>query len=93
LRTLVIAYKYIPEDYQPNDEHNIQGVYEIERSGFTFLCLTGIRDILRPTVKHSVKQCQIAGIKVRMITGDNPITAEAIAKDCGIIRDFDKPGY
>ena len=28
-----------------------------------------------------------------MITGDNPITAEAIAKDCGIIKNFNDPSY
>ena len=49
------------------------------------MVVTGIRDVLRPNVKKSVKKCQIAGIKVRMVTGDNKITAEAIAKACGII--------
>jgi magnesium-transporting ATPase (P-type) len=33
------------------------GVYEIEKSGFTFIALAGIRDVLRPTVKASVKSC------------------------------------
>ena len=28
-----------------------------------------------------------------MVTGDNKVTAEAIAKDCGIIKDFDSPDY
>jgi len=57
------------------------------------LCVTGIRDVLRPTVKDSVEKCQIAGIKVRMVTGDNKVTAEAIAIDCGIIQNADQPSY
>jgi hypothetical protein len=29
----------------------------MEKSGFVFLCVTGIRDVLRPTVKKSVMDC------------------------------------
>jgi len=56
LRTLCFAYKdieSIPEDAEPNK----QGVYDIETKGFKLLCVTGIRDVLRPTVKESVRKC------------------------------------
>jgi len=36
-------------------------------------------------VKDALAKCQIAGITVRMVTGDNDQTAFAIAKDCGIL--------
>ena len=49
--------------------------------------------MLRPDVKESVKKCQNAGIRVRMVTGDNQDTAEAIAVECGIIKGHDKPAY
>ncbi len=55
LRTLVLAFKYLPSQTDNIEEADEHGVYEIEKSGFTLLCITGIRDILRPTVKHSVK--------------------------------------
>ncbi len=55
--------------------------------------IVGIRDTLRKNVKGSVKRCQNAGITVRMVTGDNIITAESIAKDCGIILNGDDPDY
>jgi len=45
----------------------------------------GIRDIIRPEVPDAVKTCQKAGIRVRMVTGDNKVTALAIAQECGII--------
>jgi len=79
----------VPENATPDN----LGVYDIEKSGFTFLCITGIRDVLRPTVKGSVEKCQRAGIKVRMVTGDNKVTAEAIAKECNIICNGDKDDY
>ena len=66
-------------------EANKHGVYPVEENGFTLLCVTGIKDNLRETVPGSVKTCQDAGIKVRMVTGDNADTAEAIAIECGII--------
>jgi magnesium-transporting ATPase (P-type) len=89
LRTLCLAYKFADGSEKPENrgESDKFGVYPMENSGFTLLCVTGIRDILRPTVKDSVRRCQIAGIRVRMVTGDNQVTAEAIAKDCGIIKD------
>ena len=38
-------------------------------------------------VPAAVKQCQLAGIKVRMITGDNVLTARSIAAEIGILTD------
>ncbi|CEJ04353.1 Putative Calcium-translocating P-type ATPase, PMCA-type [Rhizopus microsporus] len=41
-------------------------------------------DPLRPGVKEAVKACQKAGVFIRMVTGDNVVTAKSIAKQCGI---------
>jgi P-type Ca2+ transporter type 2C len=49
-----------------------------------FLGIVGIQDPLRPGVSESVAQCQVAGVFVRMVTGDNLTTAKAIATECGI---------
>jgi Ca2+-transporting ATPase len=54
------------------------------------LCLdaiAGIMDPLRPDVISAVAICQRAGIFVRMVTGDNLDTAEAIARQAGILTD------
>lgn len=42
-------------------------------------------DILRKEVPPAIIKCKKAGIKVRMVTGDNKTTAKAIAISCGII--------
>lgn len=44
-------------------------------------------DPLRPEIINSIKTCKSAGIRVRMITGDNMNTAEAIAKESGILSE------
>ncbi len=49
-----------------------------------WLGLVGLADPLRPAVPDAVKQCQQAGIRVVMITGDYPATAQAIAKEAGL---------
>ena len=49
----------------------------------------GIADVIRPEVPHAVFLCKAAGIKVRMVTGDNKDTARAIALQCGIIEKDD----
>jgi magnesium-transporting ATPase (P-type) len=51
-----------------------------------FLGLVAMLDPLRPEAKQAVKDCQKAGIKVVMITGDNPKTAFAIANELGFVE-------
>lgn len=50
-----------------------------------FLAVFGIRDSLRDGVKEAVKKCHEASVNVVMVTGDNIVTATAIAKECGIL--------
>lgn len=49
--------------------------------------IVGIQDPLRSGVKESIEQCQNAGVTVRMVTGDNVMTAKAIARNCGILSE------
>ena len=50
----------------------------------TWLGLVGMLDAPRPEVRDAVAKCRIAGIRTVMITGDHPLTAQAIAQDLGI---------
>ncbi len=52
--------------------------------GLTFIGLQGSIDPPRYSATQAVKVCQQAGIKIKMITGDHPLTASAIAKKMGI---------
>jgi Ca2+ transporting ATPase len=84
LRTIGIAYKYVDSvDYTVK---NTKGVLAAEESGFTLVGICGIKDVIRKEVPDSVAQCNRAGITVKMVTGDNRITARAIAKECNIIN-------
>ena len=85
LRTLCIAYKEIGErdDLVTQDD---KGVFDIEKNNLIMIGVLGIKDILRQEVPRAVSLCKLAGIKVRMVTGDNKLTARAIAKECGIIE-------
>jgi Ca2+-transporting ATPase len=55
-------------------------------SGLVWDGFVGIRDHLRNNIPESVQKCQAAGIRVRMITGDNPQTAAAIARESCILK-------
>jgi Ca2+-transporting ATPase len=44
----------------------------------------GIQDPLRPEVPAAIQKCHLAGVQVKMVTGDNINTATAIAESCGI---------
>ena len=52
------------------------------------LCIVGIKDPVRKEVPEAVQTCQNAGIKVRMVTGDNIHTAKHIAEECGILTEY-----
>ena len=52
----------------------------------TFLGLVGMIDPPRPEAKASIKTCEDAGIRVVMITGDHPVTAQAVARELGILK-------
>ncbi len=65
------------------DEGNV--IHAIEKTGFILVSIVGIKDIIRKEVPEAVAKCQKAGIIVRMVTGDNKVTAKAIAMECNII--------
>mmetsp|Transcript_9465 Transcript_9465/g.9189 ORF Transcript_9465/g.9189 Transcript_9465/m.9189 type:complete len:973 (+) Transcript_9465:1130-4048(+) len=89
LRTICCAYRDLkPEDGGlAHDEDGEDGVSKVVETFLTCICILGIRDVIRPEVPDAVEKCQNAGIRVRMVTGDNQDTALAIAKECNIIAE------
>ena len=79
LRILAMAYRNLPpelKDYTPE---------EVE-TDLTLVGMVAMQDPPRPEVHDAVKDCQEAGIRIIMITGDYGLTAESIAREVGIIR-------
>ena len=88
LRTIGFLYRDFPA-WPPAGARTIEGDKTMAELGdvlydLTWVGLVGIQDPLRPQVTDAVLRCQQAGIKVRMVTGDNITTATAIAIECGI---------
>jgi P-type Ca2+ transporter type 2C len=52
----------------------------------TFLGLVGMIDPPRPEAKAAIQTCGQAGIKAVMITGDHPLTAQAVARELGLLK-------
>jgi Ca2+-transporting ATPase len=71
-RVLGFAYNLFNKNTEPNEDSLI------------FLGFIGMIDPPRKEVKNAIAQCQSAGIKVKIITGDSAITASAIANQIGI---------
>ncbi|KAG6016185.1 hypothetical protein E4U54_002092 [Claviceps lovelessii] len=86
LRPVAVAYQDFDEsevfEHPSDDPASIN--LEWLASGLIFIGLFGLRDPLRLEVINSVKKCQDAGVFVRMVTGDNFLTAKAVASECGI---------
>jgi calcium-translocating P-type ATPase len=51
-----------------------------------FLGLLGLEDPPRPDVGDAIRSCRTAQIRLAMVTGDHPLTAEAIARHVGLLR-------
>ncbi|MEM0465298.1 MAG: cation-translocating P-type ATPase [Candidatus Pacearchaeota archaeon] len=73
LRTLSIAYKKTNDSKKENLEEDL-----------IFLGIVGMEDPPREEVKDSIRICKIAGINVKMITGDNKETALAISRQINL---------
>ena len=100
LRVLALAYKDLSGDlgtYDGTPAHRAtkilsqdHSVFVTIESGLTFVGLVGIIDPPRAEIAPSVAICKVAGIRIMMITGDNKLTAEAIAVETGILdKGFD----
>ncbi|MFA6992874.1 MAG: HAD-IC family P-type ATPase, partial [Candidatus Gracilibacteria bacterium] len=70
LRVLAFAYKKFSKNFDEKD--------------LIFIGLTGMSDPPRKTVKESIRIAKEAGIKIKIITGDNAMTARAIGEQIGL---------
>lgn len=84
MRSLYTCYRDITEE-QYNDPEGLENGLMLDQQSLVFICVVGMRDSLRDRVKESVVKCHEASVKVIMVTGDNIVTATAIAKECNIL--------
>jgi P-type Ca2+ transporter type 2C len=77
LRILGVARGLVSGAALPEQHHDLS----LELVG-----LLGFEDPLRPTVPAAVAECQAAGVRVVMITGDYPATAQSIARQAGLVH-------
>ncbi len=77
LRVLAVAASEFERLPLPGIQHDFS---------YAFLGLLALEDPVRPSVPLSVRECHEAGIRVIMITGDHPRTAESVARQIGLER-------
>ena len=80
LRVIGVAKAFFKRESLPSSQHDFD---------FKFIGLIGLADPIRATVPSAIKECYGAGIRVIMITGDYPATAQNIARQIGL-RNADK---
>jgi calcium-translocating P-type ATPase len=74
LRVLAFAHAAVPDGAAASED------------GLTLSGIVGLEDPPRPEVPQAIARCEEAGIRVVMVTGDHPHTAEAIAREIGLVR-------
>ena len=79
-RMLVVAVKELPKGQRDLNFADVE-------HGATLICLLGLIDPPREEVLAAIRECQQAGIAVKMITGDHAATAEAIARELKLAPD------
>ncbi|KAA3479501.1 calcium-transporting ATPase 9, plasma membrane-type-like [Gossypium australe] len=84
LRCIALAFRLCEQEKVPGNEESFDD-WVLPEDNLVLLAIVGIKDPCRPGVKDAVKICTDAGVKVRMVTGDNIQTAHAIALECGIL--------
>ncbi|KAJ1799891.1 hypothetical protein LPJ59_001508 [Coemansia sp. RSA 2399] len=69
-----------PEDYVFNKKTE-----NYPKSGYTFVGLSSLEDPPKHGVREAIGRCRSAGIQVMMVTGDHPLTAEAIGRKINLV--------
>ncbi|HZW83486.1 MAG TPA: calcium-translocating P-type ATPase, SERCA-type [Candidatus Deferrimicrobium sp.] len=82
LRVLALAYRDLPSNATLEPDNT--------ETGLTFLGLAGMIDPPRPSARKAIDVCKRAGIKPVMITGDHRLTAQAVARELGIVDRADE---
>lgn len=89
LRTIGSSYRdfdnWPPPELGTHEELTADEFAKVHKD-MTLVAIFGIKDPLRPQVIGAIKDCNRAGVYVRMVTGDNLLTGSAIAKECGIYK-------
>ncbi|XP_073131633.1 calcium-transporting ATPase 12, plasma membrane-type-like [Henckelia pumila] len=85
IHCLALAHKRISVEEYINGKEN----QKITDEGLVLLGIVGIKEPCRAGVEVAVERCRLAGIDVKMITGEDFSIAEAIAKKCGIVKSGD----
>ncbi len=80
------AKLHLPKDKFPKG-CNIDITNPTLLQGLCFVGVLSLADPPRDSVPYAVLKCRAAGIKVIMVTGDQPVTAASIAKQCNIITE------
>ena len=80
LRVLGVAYKELPPDASDFGE-------DVVERDLVFLGLMAMIDPPRDEVRDALRLCEQAGVKVAMVTGDHRLTAVAIAKELGMLKE------
>jgi Ca2+-transporting ATPase len=78
LRVLAVARGVAPVTALPPQQHDFD---------FELLGLVALADPIRPNVPEAVRECHEAGVRVVMITGDYPVTAESIGRQIGLAEE------
>lgn len=79
LRVLAVAGRTVrAADCQPD------AVSHLSQENLTFIGLVALQDPPRPQAAAAIAACQAAGVRVLMLTGDHPVTAQAIAHALGL---------
>eukprot|EP00923_Selenidium_pygospionis_P000681 GHVN01001070.1.p1 GENE.GHVN01001070.1~~GHVN01001070.1.p1 ORF type:complete len:1202 (-),score=114.93 GHVN01001070.1:1704-5309(-) len=93
LRTMCVAYGELdalegdgPEMVQQNSAGKDAAKSARIEQNLVCLAIFGLDDPVRPEVPNAVRSCQKAGIRVRMVTGDNLETAKQVAVRCNILQ-------
>lgn len=89
LRVMALSFRPFDEGFSPEKVSSGEIPAEKVEEDMVFSGLIGMRDPPREEAKAAIKTCEDAGIKTVMITGDHKVTAAAIARELGILKEND----